>query len=203
VLTGDLVDHDPRYLVDLGLLVRAMTDAGARDGVVAVLGNHDDYTGSDEVTATLRAAGVRVLRNDAITIGDVGGRFALLGVDDLLARRNGYGEGADLPRAIRAAPEDLARVLLCHNPMLFTDAASDVDLQLSGHTHGGQLNMVVHPAELIMPYVAGRYVRGEGQLYVNRGFGTAGPPARVGTPPEVTRIVLVAGCALDRRARSR
>ena len=193
VLTGDLVDHDPRYLGDLGLLVRAMSDAGARDGVVAVLGNHDDYTGSDEVTATLRAAGVRVLRNDAITIGDVGGRFALLGVDDLLARRNGYGEGADLPRAIRAAPEDLARVLLCHNPMLFTDAASDVDLQLSGHTHGGQINMVVHPAELIMPYVAGRYVRGEGQLYVNRGFGTAGPPARVGTPPEVTRIVLVAG----------
>jgi predicted MPP superfamily phosphohydrolase len=193
VLTGDLVDHDPRYLADLGMLVRVMADAGARDGVVAILGNHDDYTGADDVTATLRAAGVRVLRNDAMTIGDPGGRFALLGVDDVYAPRNGYGEGPDLSRAIAAAEPDLARVLLCHNPSFFTDASAQIDLQLSGHTHGGQINPGVTPVELIMPYVAGRYVRGEGQLYVNRGFGTAGPPARLGSAPEVTRIVLTAG----------
>ena len=193
VLTGDLVDHDPRYLTDLGILVRAMGDAGARDGIVAILGNHDDYTGADAVTATLRAAGVRVLRNDAMTIGDAGGRFALLGVDDVHAPRNGYGVGADLTRATAAAEPDLARVLLCHNPWLFTDASAQVDLQLSGHTHGGQINPGVTPARLVMQYVAGRYVRGDSQLYVNRGFGTVGPPARLGSAPEVTRIVLVRG----------
>jgi len=193
VLTGDLVDHDPRYLVDLGLLVRAMDDAGARDGVVAILGNHDDYTGSDEVTATLRAAGVRVLRNDAMTLGDSGGRIALLGVDDVYAARNGYGSGPDLTRAIAAFDDqDAMRILLCHNPSFFTEASARIDLQLSGHTHGGQLNFGLRPADLVMPYVAGRYVRGDAQLYVNRGFGTAGPPARIDSAPEVTRIVLVA-----------
>ncbi|MBK6464601.1 MAG: hypothetical protein IPF92_26895 [Myxococcales bacterium] len=66
-------------------------------------------------------------------------------------------------------------------------------LQLSGHTHGGQINPGFRPADLVMPYVAGRYVKGSSTLWVNRGFGVAGPPSRVGAPPEVTKIVLVSG----------
>ncbi|MFO0685819.1 MAG: metallophosphoesterase [Sandaracinus sp.] len=193
VLTGDLVDHDPRYLPDLGVLLRAIADVGARDGVVAVLGNHDYYTGESEVAATLRAAGVRVLRNASTTIGDAGGRFALVGVDDVWAPRYGYGVGADLPRALEGVDTDLAKILLCHNPEEFARMAPHVDLQLSGHTHGGQVSPIVQPAALVLPYVAGRYREGDAQLYVNRGFGTAGPPARIGSAPEVTRITLVAG----------
>jgi hypothetical protein len=67
-----------------------------------------------------------------------------------------------------------------------------VALQLSGHTHGGQINPGFRPAELFMTYIAGLYRVGGTMLYVNRGFGTVGPPSRVGAPPEVTRIVLVA-----------
>lgn len=193
VLTGDLVDHDPRYLPQLGALVRAMTEAGARDGVAAILGNHDDYTGADDVTATLRAGGVRVLRNASTTIGDAGGRFALLGVDDVWAPRNGFGPGPDLDAALAGLEPEQAKVLLCHNPGTFFTFAPHVDLQLSGHTHGGQVNPIVHPASWVLRYVAGRYVDGDAQLYVNRGFGTAGPPMRVGSAPELTRITLVAG----------
>jgi predicted MPP superfamily phosphohydrolase len=88
----------------------------------------------------------------------------------------------------------LPRVLLCHNPSYFERSAGKVDLQLSGHTHGGQVNLVVRPAELFMKYgwIAGLYERSGSKLYVNRGFGTAGPPVRVGAPPEITRVVLVA-----------
>lgn len=193
VLTGDLVDHDPRYLPDLGALARALTEAGARDGLVAILGNHDDYTGADAVTETLRAAGVRVLRNASTPIGDAGARFTLAGVDDVWAARNGYGTGADLGRALRDVDPDDAKILLCHNPQLFPEAAPHVDLQLSGHTHGGQVNPIVSPAALVLPYLAGHYEEHQAQLYVNRGFGTAGPPARIGSAPEVTRIHLVAG----------
>ena len=65
-------------------------------------------------------------------------------------------------------------------------------LQLSGHTHGGQVNLGVRPAELVLPYVEGLYREEGSYLYVNRGFGTAGPPARVGAPPEITLAVLTA-----------
>ncbi|MDQ3033912.1 MAG: metallophosphoesterase [Myxococcota bacterium] len=192
VMTGDLIDHDPSYLPVLGRFARRLASLGARDGVVAIPGNHDYYTGIDEVLATLRAAGVDVLRNDARVIGDRGAAFALLGVDDVWAPRNGYGAGADLAASLAQVPPDLARVLLCHNPEYFPEAASRVDLQLSGHTHGGQVNFIVRPADLVLRhgYIRGHYVRGESQIYVNRGFGTAGPPARLGSPPEVSRIVL-------------
>ena len=199
VLTGDLVDHDPRYAEQLGRWARSLRELGARDGVIAIPGNHDYYAGIDEVLSALRGGGVDVLRNDARMIGDAGGRFALLGVDDVWAGRSGESAGADLDRALSQLPAEardpdsgLARVLLCHNPEYYPEAADRVDLQLSGHTHGGQVNFVIRPADLVLRhgYIAGRYARGTSQIYVNRGFGTAGPPARVGSPPEVSRIVL-------------
>lgn len=192
VMTGDLVDHDPRYAEQLGRFARRLEQLGARDGVVAIPGNHDYYAGIDDVLGALRRAGTRVLRNQSMVIGDRGGAFALLGVDDVWASRSGEGPGADLDAALAEAPPDLARVLLCHNPEYYPEAASRVDLQISGHTHGGQVNFLVRPAHLVLPhgYIAGHYFRGESQIYVNRGFGTAGPPARVGAPPEVSRIVL-------------
>lgn len=192
VLTGDLVDHDPSYNDALGRLVRRLA-ALARDGVVAVPGNHDYYTGIGGVLSTLHRAGAVVLRNEGRVIGDAAGGLALLGVDDPMASRYGRsGGGPDLKSALAAVPAaaDLPRVLLCHNPEYF--AAGSVALQLSGHTHGGQVNLGVRPADFVLrhPYVAGAYERAGTRLYVNRGFGTAGPPLRIGAPPEVTRIVL-------------
>lgn len=200
VLTGDLLDSDPRLADQLGRFVRRLTGL-ARYGVIAIPGNHDYFAGVEAVAAAVTSAGARMLRNDALIVGDAGAGFSLLGVDDVWARREG--NGPDLERAVRALPQlagrvapalDLPRVLLCHNPSFFAESAGRVALQLSGHTHGGQVNLGVRPAEYLLEggWVAGRYARAGSALYVNRGFGTVGPPARIGSAPEVTRIVLTA-----------
>jgi hypothetical protein len=200
VLTGDLIDNNAHFAPKLGAFARRLSPI-AREGVVAISGNHDYFAGIDPVVEALEAGGARVLRNRAHVIGAPGTGFALLGVDDVWARRGGGGPDLDaalasLPRlGGRVAPaRDLPRVLLCHNPSFFEEASDRVDLQLSGHTHGGQVNLVVRPADFVLPngWVAGRYERGASQLYVNRGFGTVGPPARLGAPPEITRVVLTA-----------
>jgi hypothetical protein len=192
VLTGDLIDHDPSYTPALGRLTRRLS-ALSRGGIVAVPGNHDYYTGVDKVMGALEEAGAVVLRNQGRLIGDAGARFALLGVDDNSSRVQ-VGPGPDLDAALTSLPAaaDLPRVLLCHNPSYFMAAAGRVALQLSGHTHGGQIRLGVTPAAVVLghPFIAGRYERAGSTIYVNRGFGTAGPPTRVGAPPEVTRIVL-------------
>jgi predicted MPP superfamily phosphohydrolase len=196
VVTGDLVDFDPRFVP---VVARQLERMRAREGVAAVLGNHDYYVGAARVVDGLRAAGVRMLVNESMLVaaGD-GGGFLLAGVDDLSARRTGQGVGPRLERATRrpdapsgAGPAlDRAIVLLCHQPRYFDVAAGRVDAQLSGHTHGGQIGVGAWPARLLFEYVAGRYERSGSVLWVNRGIGVAGPPARVGAPAEITRIVL-------------
>lgn len=192
VLTGDLVDHDPAFAPMLGQLVRRLEQLGPRDGVVVVPGNHDYYAGVEAVLTAARDGGGRILRNAGRVIGDPGAAFALLGMDDVWAPRNGFGPGPDLDRALAMVPSDLPRILLCHNPEFFPRARGRVALQLSGHTHGGQVNLGLRPVDLVLPYSEGLYDEGGSRLYVNRGFGTAGPPARVGAPPEVTLVVLTA-----------
>ncbi len=191
VATGDLVDIDPHFVPQMAGALGKLT---ARDGIVAILGNHDYYTGPRAVLAGLKAAGVRTLVDECLHLRpDDGGGFALLGVDDLSGRRMRDGGTAAIDRAIAHAPPDRARILLAHQPRYFHAAQGRVALQLSGHTHGGQINPGFRPANMFMDYVSGRYEAAGSTLYVNRGFGVAGPPARVGAPPEVTKIVLVAG----------
>jgi uncharacterized protein len=191
VVTGDLVDLEAS---SAPLVARKLTDVAPRDGVYACLGNHDHYAGAAAVTAAVRAAGVNVLVNEGQVLrsGD-GGGFALLGVDDLRGRGGRGGGGPRLDLASAMVPPDMPRVLLSHQPPSVERWAGRVALQLSGHTHGGQINPLgLRPADLFFRYVAGEYpVRGT-TLYVNSGFGTVGPPARVDAPPEITRIVLVA-----------
>lgn len=199
VITGDMIDHDATYIPRLGVFARRLAELGARDGVVAIPGNHDYYADVDRILATTADAGVRVLRNEGLVIPD-GERsaltrrdgFSLLGIDDVWATRGGFAGGADLPRTLSHARPDLAKVMLCHNPELFPEAAEHIDLMLSGHTHGGQIAFGVRPASWALRhgYVAGHYHRGASQIYVNRGFGTVGPPARLQTPPEITKIIL-------------
>jgi uncharacterized protein len=188
VVTGDLVDFDPVFAP---LASRKLADLGARDGVTAILGNHDYYAGADRVAGALKAAGIDLLRNTGriVRAGD-GGGFALLGVDDLTSSRHGR-TGPRLDLALAATLPDRPRVLLSHQPVTVDLWPGQVAAQLSGHTHGGQINPGFSPIRLLMKYVAGPYAVGGTTLYVNRGFGTVGAPSRIGAPPEVTRFVLV------------
>lgn len=190
VLTGDLLDHDLHYAPLLARFAYSLR-AHARYGVYAVPGNHDHYAGAPTVLGLLREAGVDVLLNRSVRIGKGRDTLALAGVDDVAGP--GFGSaGPRLDLAFAGVPDELARVLLNHNPAFFPQALEQADLTLSGHTHGGQITMFINPAELVLRHglVRGHYASGASQLYVNRGFGTAGPPARIGSPPEITRLVL-------------
>jgi predicted MPP superfamily phosphohydrolase len=191
VATGDLVDFDSSVVGGLAL---RMAGVAARDGAYAILGNHDHYAGPAEVVSRLDAMNVRALCNESVRVRpDDGGGFALLGVDDIQGRNGrtpGF-SGPDLYAALSGLQRDVPRILLAHQPKFFDEAAGRVALQLSGHTHGGQINPGFRPADLFMDYVAGRYELDGSTLWVNRGFGVAGPPSRVGAPPEVTKIVII------------
>ncbi len=189
VVTGDVVDFDPAYAP---LTARKLADLPARDGVAAILGNHDYYAGADDVIAAVRAAGIDLMRDTGRIIRPSdGGGFALLGVDDVSSSRHGR-TGPRLDTALAGVPADRARILLSHQPFTVDFWPGQVAAQLSGHTHGGQINPGFSPLGVVMKYLAGAYRVGETTLYVNRGFGTVGAPVRVGAPPEVTRFVLVA-----------
>jgi predicted MPP superfamily phosphohydrolase len=188
VVTGDIVDLDAAFAP---LVSRKLADLAPRDGVAAVLGNHDYYAGQRAVISALQATGVRSLVNDGCVIrGADGGGFALLGVDDRWSVRYGR-PGPRLERALSMVGPELPRILLSHQPPTVDLWAGRVALQMSGHTHGGQINLGVPVVGVFLKYVAGSYKVGGTTLYVNRGFGTVGPPSRVGAPPEVTRFVLV------------
>lgn len=193
VATGDLVDVEAERI---GALVARLRGVGARDGAYAVLGNHDHYAGAIEVADAIRASEVGLLDNRSVRLrsGD-GGGFVLGGVDDLAGRTmpsTGH-TGPDLRRAFEGQPRELPRILLAHQPQYFLESRGRIDLQLSGHTHGGQINPGFRPVATFMPFVSGRYEQEGSTLWVNRGYGVSGPPSRVGAPPEVTKIVLVAG----------
>jgi hypothetical protein len=192
VATGDLVDFLAKNIDPLAARLVAV---GARDGAFAIPGNHDHYAGVAEVMARAAKIGVRVLCNESVRLraGD-GGGFALIGVDDLQGRSMGSPGffGPDLGSALRSVTPDLPRILLAHQPKYIEESSGRVALQLSGHTHGGQLNPGFSPAGLLLRYVSGRYEVNGTTLWVNRGFGVVGPPARIGAPPEVTKIVIVA-----------
>ena len=189
VVTGDVVDFDPGYAP---LTARKLADLPARDGVAAILGNHDYYAGASEVIPALQAAGIELMRDTGkIVRPRDGGGFALLGVDDVSSSKHGRA-GPRLDAALATVPADRPRILLSHQPFTVDFWPGQVAAQLSGHTHGGQINPGFSPLGLLMKYIAGAYRVGETTLYVNRGFGTVGAPTRVGAPPEITRFVLVA-----------
>ncbi|MDB4972484.1 MAG: metallophosphoesterase [Myxococcaceae bacterium] len=190
VLTGDLLDHDAAYAPMLGRFARSLGGL-ARYGVHAIPGNHDHYAGAGAMMDALRDAGSQVLLNRHVQIGQGKAAIVLAGLDDVAGPRF-EGPGPRLDLAFRGAPAELARVLLSHNPAYFPTSRGEADLTLSGHTHGGQISLFINPAELMLRHglVRGHYTVDDSQLYVNRGFGTAGPPARIGSPPEITRLVL-------------
>lgn len=191
-ITGDLVDGSVR---ELGPIVEGLGRLRARWGVHFVTGNHEYFSGVERWEAFLRALGVRVLRNERVEIGDAGARFDLAGVDDWHAGRYAHGHGWDLDKAMAGHDPERAAVLLAHQPLgVERGMRAGVGLQLSGHTHGGQIfpfNLAVHAA---FRYVKGLHAieGGEGNVFVSRGTGYWGPPMRLGVPPEIARITLLA-----------
>lgn len=188
VMTGDLVHDRPRH-VPLAAAWLARLAAHARHGAIAIPGNHEHYVGRDVVLSAVARTGVRVLVNEHTVVAPAeGGGFVVGGVEDAF-------HGSDPVRAFSGSAPDRARVLLAHQPQIVRLAgAAQVDLQLSGHTHGGQVRPFGPLAVgVLYPWVSGRYQVGATTLYVNRGLGTSGPPSRVAVPPEVTKVVLVSG----------
>jgi uncharacterized protein len=187
-ITGDLVDGSVEVL---GRSVAALGKLRPRHGRYFVNGNHEYYSGDLAWNDFLERVGVRVLRNKRVSIGEGSASFDLVGVDDWSARR--LGRGYDLERALDGRDPERAAVLLAHQPENFEEAARrGVGLQLSGHTHGGQIFPFTELVGLRWRHVAGLYAEHGSHLYVSRGCGFWGPPMRVGSPPELVRIVLVA-----------
>ncbi|MFO0675465.1 MAG: metallophosphoesterase [Polyangiaceae bacterium] len=191
-ITGDLVDGS---VAALGAFVEPLRNLRAKDGVYFVTGNHEYYSGAPEWIAFLGTLGIRVLRNEHVRIrGDEG--FDLAGVDDATAHQFGLGHGMDMESVNRDRDRERLLVLLAHQPKaIVTAEPHGVDLQLSGHTHGGQLFPFNFLVKLQQPYVAGLYEHGRAKVYVSAGTGYWGPPMRVGAPAEITRIELVSGSA--------
>jgi len=190
-VTGDLVDGREELLADE---VAPFAALRARDGVYFVPGNHDHYSGVRAWLGRVRALGMRPLVNQRTTLGEGEAAFDLAGVDDAHAHLVGSGSGEDLDAALAGRDPERPLVLLAHDPGTFRRAAGrGVDLQLSGHTHGGQIWPFSLVVRAVVPFVAGHYRRGASQLYVSRGTGFWGPPMRLLAPAEITEIVLRRG----------
>lgn len=181
VITGDLVDG---RLEELRQHIEPLRALHARDGVYAVTGNHEYYWNPGAWLEHLRSFGIKILRNEHVRIHD---SFELAGVDDSTATE-------DVPRALAGRDPDLPVVLLAHHPSTISRAvAAGADLQLSGHTHGGQLLPLGWLSRLFEPRVAGLGRFGDTLLYVSEGTGFWGPPMRIGTSSEIALITLARG----------
>ncbi|MFD1662009.1 metallophosphoesterase [Streptomyces caeni] len=181
-VVGDLVDGSVK---DLGPAAAPLSQLRARHGSYFVTGNHEYFSGADQWVEEVRHLGLHPLENARTELP----AFDLAGVNDLAGEREG--EGPDFTKALADRDPSRAVVLLAHQPVQVHEAVRHhVDLQLSGHTHGGQLwpgNLVAAAAN---PTVAGLDRYGDTQLYVSRGAGAWGPPTRVGAPSDITVIEL-------------
>ncbi|MFF8288222.1 metallophosphoesterase [Streptomyces sp. NPDC016309] len=181
-VVGDLVDGD---VEDLGPAAEPLARLRARDGSFFVTGNHEYFSGAQQWVDHVRELGLRPLRNERVEKAG----FDLAGVNDVAGEN--YGDGPDFTAALGDRDRSRAAVLLAHQPVVIHDAVEHgVDLQLSGHTHGGQLWPGNYLAELANPTVAGLERYGDTQLYVSRGAGAWGPPVRVGAPSDITVVEL-------------
>jgi len=195
-LTGDFVTYSRR---NIGPAAELLGRLRARYGVYAVLGNHDFRVDAVAISEALRRQHIDVLRNRHVTLWFGGESAYLAGVDD-------YGYGADLRRAMRGIPSKSATILLAHNPRVIHLASRhNVSLVLSGHTHGGQVNLPVlgtvygrSPERL--RYKIGWDRMGATQIYVSRGIGTIVLPWRLRCPAEITHLELLQGASAVSRS---
>ena len=192
-ITGDLVDG---RVHELAAQVAPLADLRSRHGTFFVTGNHEYYSGAHAWIDELRRLGMTVLLNEHVVIaaaGEIAKPLVLAGVTDFSAGQFDPAHRSDALRALAGAPLEAVRVLLAHQPRSAAAAAdAGFDLQLSGHTHGGQF----YPWNLFVrfqqPFTAGLHRWGALWVYTSRGTGYWGPPNRFGSPSEITCLPLVA-----------
>jgi hypothetical protein len=184
-LTGDYISKERQYAAPCAELLGRLR---ARHGIYAVLGNHDHWTDAALITDLFRAEGITVLVNQGMRFEKNGASFWLAGVDDTMVGLE------DLPLALAGSREEEMKLVLAHNPIILRRAARvGVDLVLSGHTHGGQVNLRPEKSASGRPrrrLLKGLARQGDTQIYVTRGLGTVVLPVRFGCPPEVSLLEL-------------
>ena len=186
VSTGDLVDGQIDNLRGLAELLRGVEPP---HGKFAVTGNHEFYAGLDQALRFTEEAGFTMLRGEAL---DVAGFMTIVGVDDPTGRRFGLFQGPVEQDLLANVPQERFRLILKHEPVIPKEAPGLFDLQLSGHTHKGQVFPFNYIVKIFYPLDAGLiHLPNNALLYVSRGSGTWGPPIRFLSPPEVTIIRLV------------
>ncbi|WP_029148568.1 metallophosphoesterase [Methylophilus sp. 5] len=188
-ITGDLVDGRVHELAEHTQPLAALS---ARHGSFFVTGNHEYYSGALAWINELERLGVRVLLNEHVQLTHEGATLVLAGVTDYTAGSFYDDHHSDPQAAIAGAPADAPKILLAHQPRSAEAAeAAGFDLQLSGHTHGGQFWPWKYFVPLQQPYVAGLHRLQDLWIYVSRGTGYWGPPNRFGSPSEITCLTLV------------
>lgn len=188
VFTGDLVDGSVAWLRDD---VAPLRELSAPFGKFFITGNHEYYSGVESWLKEAERLGFDVLLNEHRVISRVKGRIVLAGVTDYSGGDFITSHRSDPSAAFADAEVGLPRILLAHQPRsIFAASEADVDLQISGHTHGGQFFPWNHLATMSQPYIKGLHRHGRTWIYVSRGTGYWGPPLRVGIPPEITVITL-------------
>lgn len=181
-IVGDLVDGS---VADLGPAAEPLRDLRSRHGAYFVTGNHEYYSGADQWVDHVRELGIHPLENARTELPG----FDLAGVNDITGQTEQA--GPDYDRALTGRDPARPVVLMAHQPVTIHDTVHfGVDLQLSGHTHGGQMWPFTYVAAATNPTVAGLQRYGDTQLYVTRGAGTWGPPVRLGAPPDITVVEL-------------
>ena len=189
-VTGDLVDGT---VAELGGHVAPLAGLESRHGTFFVTGNHEYYSGALPWMAELRRLGINVLMNEHVVLERGGASIVLAGVADYGAHQFDPSHRSDPAAALLGAPSSASvRILLAHQPRSAQAAEqAGFDLQLSGHTHGGQFFPWVLLVRLQQPFTAGLHRLGTLWVYVSRGTGYWGPPKRLGAPSEITRLRLV------------
>jgi uncharacterized protein len=186
VSTGDLVDGQ---IDSLAGLAEALQEIHPRYGKYAITGNHEFYAGLPQALEITRKAGFTVLRNEAVTVEGI---INIAGVDDPTGKYFGLSKGMPEEELLSLLPRDKFTLLLKHQPFVRIKSLGLFDLQLSGHTHNGQIFPFRYLVQLFFSHIAGWYdLPKESHLYVSRGTGTWGPPIRFLSPPEVTVIDLI------------
>jgi hypothetical protein len=188
-ITGDLVDGSVR---DLGRHTDALQELRATHGSFFVTGNHEYYSGANEWVQELRRLGIIVLQNEHVVLRHAGAQLVVAGVTDYSAHHFDERQRSSPQAALAGAPAAATKLLLAHQPRSAAAAeAAGFQLQLSGHTHGGQFFPWNYFVRMQQPYTAGLHRLKNLWIYTSRGTGYWGPPKRIGAPAEITLLRLV------------
>lgn len=185
LLAGDIIDDDVAKVSDITALLK---DLKAKEGVYFVTGNHEFYAGYQQTVDELKKLGFTFLENSGLSLGDI----YIAGIPDTFAG-SAYGKNVDIENAFSGAIPEQFRLLVSHTPVSF-GKENNFDLEVSGHTHGGQIFPFHIFAKLHNQYLAGLYkMENKAQIYVSRGAGQWGPQMRFLAPSEITLITLNKG----------